>query len=353
MAWIVSATDTDKKHNGSKNIDSQTGSVDALVGRKIEKSTEEAKARALAKSKGRLESFYLCTDPTCKAHIDVLGDVVRWKLKYASDREYSDEDMNRIADKKRRESIRDYRTVTKNVKEIYDTKSQSTTGNNFATGTSTDPEITSVAQTNQSQAPSPNKQTEGTRPQQLGSCECGKQQKPTQITMGETTTEQQSNKDINGMVHSLRASISAIPMVNVDVGGTSKSSDETTSKEKSTFNTRDIATFPICPDLACEEHLITLGLIESWKLRRDSSREYSDEAIDETVREVLTQEIRGNQILTENAEVVFEEMVGNSREHKPGVESTDDELESSLSYRVIKVRLVKGRIQLPSPMNGL
>lgn len=293
MAWVVSATDTNKEQNANKDIDSQTGSADVLYGTKIESDTEKAESKSLEKSEGGLDPFYLCTDPTCKGHTSTLGKIVRWKLRHASDQEYSKQETREIVKDTVKQSMRDYQTVLETVEKITDTKT---------------PQNTEV---------------EETPPQQLGRCECGEQQNPTQRSVGETATEQESVTNTTRMTRSIKASISALPLIDVEAGGKTQSGDGTTNTEISTFNTIDTGTFPICPDLSCEEHLKMIGMIESWKMRNSSTREYSDKEVDGRLTNVIEQEKSDGEIITEAVENVREEMFGNELDQETGIEDSD------------------------------
>lgn len=208
--------------------------------------------------------------------MDSLSDIILWKLRYATNREYSDEEAQEIVEEAAEQSIRDYQTVTETVEEMGDAREPQNT------------------------------QVEETPPQQLGRCGCGKQQESTQRSVGKTATEQESVTNTTRVMQSLKASVSAIPLVNVEVGGKTTNGDETTNTEISTFNTIDRGTFPICPDRGCEEHLKMMGMIESWKMRNDSTRKYSDEEVDEKLMNVIAQEINNDKITTKAKENVRE-----------------------------------------------
>ncbi|RRJ32051.1 hypothetical protein EIK79_05855 [Halocatena pleomorpha] len=292
MLWVVSAAETDQEQSEDRDISSRT--LNTILGRQTS-TTEEADTENSKKSEGDAEPFNLCPDPTCKNHIVEVGDIIFWKMKNISSKEYSEKEINDAADRKRRQAIRDYQTISKIVDGLVE---------------STDYDAESGESIDNGQS-----QTEKeTPPQQLDRCKCGEQQKPTQTSVGTTTTEGESVKDRNRSKKSFKVAVSALPFVNVDVGGGTEDGTKTTTKETESIKTMDTATFPICPDLSCEEHLQMLGRIECWKRRNDYSHEYTNEEIEEEVMEALEQEIRGDQILSENADEVFEELIKDSQD---------------------------------------
>lgn len=192
MAWVVSATDINKEQNADKDVESQTGSADVLIGNEIETSTKEEKSETLAKSEGGIEPYYLCTDPTCEGYLNTFSDIIWWKMTNVSEYEYSDDEVMEITEKAAERAIRDYQTVTETVEEMAEGK---------------------VPQ---------NPEVEETPPQQLGRCGCGEQQKPVQRSVGKTETEQESVTNTTRMMRSLKASASGIPLINVEVGARHK-----------------------------------------------------------------------------------------------------------------------------------
>lgn len=292
MRWEISVAEIAQGQNINKDIDSKT--FDTIVGKRSS-TTEETDTEERKKSEDETKAFNLCSDPTCRGHTETLATLVRWKLRNVSPDEYSNEEVNEIVTQTVEQSVHDYQTVTETVAELTESDTQKTEDEESITDEETAPK-------------------KETPPQQLDRCECGERQNPTQTSIGTAITEEEAVKDSNRFGKSFKVAVSALPFVEVDVGGGTEDGTETTTKETERIKTMDTATFPICSDLTCEEHLLMRGQIECWKMRNDSSREYTNEEIDETVSEELEQEITDGKILSENADEVFEDLLGESQD---------------------------------------
>lgn len=293
MRWEISVAKIAQERNENRDVKSRT--FNTIIGKRSS-TTEETDTEERKKSEDETKAFDLCSDPTCRGHTETLGTLVRWKLRNVSPDEYSNEEMNEKVTQTIEQSVHDYQTVTETVAELTGSATQKT---------SDEEPITDDETATKKETP----------PQQLDRCECAERQKPTQTSIEKTVAEEKAVKDSNHSRKSFKMAISALPFVKVDVGGGTEDGTGTTTKETERIRFRDTATFPICSDLTCEEHLLMRGQIECWKMRNDSSREYTNEEIDETVSEELEQEITDGQILAENAEEVFEELVGESQDH--------------------------------------
>lgn len=323
ICWEISnKKDIDEKEY-NKDINRRKGSLTALFGRKKETVTETRNVESSKPSNVKKRPFYLCPDPTCKEHIDTRCEVTRWKLRNASSREYSDNEVKEIVEESVKQAIRDYHTVTEYVNHLYDIYDINASENkdsieesvktaSRAANTDEQPRINN-ADTVMAEDPS----------LQIPRCEtCERQEIFQEISASDTSVEQESEKNTNHTTHQMSFSLSFVPFVGV--GGETESGDETIEKERSTYKTTDTATFSICPEMTCKSHLMTLGQMHCWELRNDSSDEYSNKEVNEIVEETLEQEIRDHAIVTETAENVSGTFLNDSSESESEQASSND-----------------------------
>ncbi|MFC6965172.1 hypothetical protein ACFQJ8_27265 [Halocatena marina] len=135
-----------------------------------------------------------------------------------------------------------------------------------------------------------------------------------EASAAEISEEQKTEKDIENQNFSFSALFKYKRETTTETGRTNQEGSEL----------RRTKSFNLCPDPMCENHTDSLIELTRWKLRNDSTREYSDKEIREEVTQVAEQSIHDYRIVAENVEEIYNSVVRDTAENKRSSKNSDE-----------------------------